>query len=153
MAPETLSSQTFPASDVWSAGVMAYQLLSGFLPFDDHRNPSAPALSLIWKGILTEAPSFRRSAWAEVSPEAKDFVEALLQKDPARRPTAKEALRHPWLQTGFHDANLRPLSATVVQRIQASPPECRVQHRLSSKQTLQQRRQCNAIALALTRGV
>jgi serine/threonine protein kinase len=29
MAPETLSSQTFPASDVWAAGIMAYQLLSG----------------------------------------------------------------------------------------------------------------------------
>ena len=29
MAPETLSSQTFPSSDVWAAGVMAYQLLSG----------------------------------------------------------------------------------------------------------------------------
>jgi serine/threonine protein kinase len=31
MAPETLSSQTYPASDVWAAGVMAYQLLSGAL--------------------------------------------------------------------------------------------------------------------------
>ena len=45
MAPETLSSQTYPASDVWAAGVMAYQLLCGYLPFDDARNPSAPALS------------------------------------------------------------------------------------------------------------
>ncbi len=45
MAPETLSSQTYPASDVWAAGVMAYQLLSGYLPFDDARNPNAPALS------------------------------------------------------------------------------------------------------------
>lgn len=25
MAPETLSSQTYPASDIWAAGVMAYQ--------------------------------------------------------------------------------------------------------------------------------
>ena len=120
MAPEVLSSQTYPSSDLWSAGVMAYQLLSGFLPFDDHRNPSAPALSLIWTGILTEEPSFRRSAWAEVSAEAKDFVSKLLLKDPAKRPTAKEALKHPWLQTGFHAAKRRPLSTTVVQRIQAS---------------------------------
>jgi calcium-dependent protein kinase len=29
MAPEVLSSQNYPASDVWAAGVMAYQLLSG----------------------------------------------------------------------------------------------------------------------------
>lgn len=90
MAPETLSSQTYPASDIWAAGIMAYQarhsgssvaghsaayrltgmwnleagrgaglvstqlkvvsmvllqLLSGYLPFDDPRNPNAPALS------------------------------------------------------------------------------------------------------------
>lgn len=32
---------------------------AGYLPFDDARNPEAPALSVIWKGILTEEPSFR----------------------------------------------------------------------------------------------
>ncbi len=48
MAPEVLSSQVWPASDVWAAGVMAYQLLSGYLPFDDRRNPNAPALSIVW---------------------------------------------------------------------------------------------------------
>jgi serine/threonine protein kinase/Ca2+-binding EF-hand superfamily protein len=118
MAPEVLNSETYPSSDLWSAGVMAYQLLSGFLPFDDVRNPSAPALSVIWKGILTEQPSFRRSAWQEVSEEAKDFVKTLLQKDHKQRPTAKEALHHPWLSKEFHATKRRPLSATVVQRIQ-----------------------------------
>ncbi|KAL4853803.1 Calcium-dependent protein kinase 34 [Chlorella vulgaris] len=118
MAPETLSSQTFPASDVWAGGVMAYQLLSGYLPFDDPRNPNAPALSVIWKGILTEQPAFRRSAWREVSEEAKDFVRCLLDKDHTRRPSAKDALRHPWLSPAFHQAKRRPLSSTVVQRIQ-----------------------------------
>lgn len=48
MAPELLSSEAYPASDVWAAGVMAYQLLSGYLPFDDQRNPDRPALSLVW---------------------------------------------------------------------------------------------------------
>ena len=48
MAPEMLSCQVEPASDVWSAGVMAYQLLSGRFPFDDWKNSRSPALSLIW---------------------------------------------------------------------------------------------------------
>ncbi len=48
MAPEVLGSQVVPASDIWSAGVMAYQLLCGYLPFDDHRNRDSPALSIVW---------------------------------------------------------------------------------------------------------
>jgi len=119
MAPEVLNSQTLPASDLWAAGVMAYQLLSGYLPFDDARNPNSPALSLIWRGILTEEPSFKRSAWQEVSAEAKDFIKILLNKEHEQRPTAKDALKHPWLQTSFHAGKKsRPLSTTVVQRIQ-----------------------------------
>lgn len=56
MAPELLSSEAYPASDVWAAGVMAYQLLSGYLPFDDKRNPDRPALSLVWCARPTRSP-------------------------------------------------------------------------------------------------
>ena len=42
----------FAPPDVWSAGVMAYQLLAGQFPFDDWKNRSAPALSLVWCGGL-----------------------------------------------------------------------------------------------------
>lgn len=48
MAPEVLGSEVYPVSDVWAAGVMAYQLLSGYLPFDDKKNRSHASLSLIW---------------------------------------------------------------------------------------------------------
>ena len=48
MAPEVLSSQVLPASDVWSAGVMACQLLTGQFPFDDKSNPFKPSVAKIW---------------------------------------------------------------------------------------------------------
>ena len=48
MAPEIMSSEVYPTSDVWAAGVMTYQLLSGQMPFDDKRKPHSPALSVIW---------------------------------------------------------------------------------------------------------
>lgn len=116
MAPEVLSSQVVPASDLWSAGVMAYQLLTGYLPFDDRKSKRGPVLSVIWKGILTEEPCFTRKYWEGISDEAIDFVKTLLQKDPASRPTARQALKHPWVRRG--GAKHTQLSETVVQRIQ-----------------------------------
>lgn len=53
MAPEVLKSAVEPASDVWSAGVMAHQLLTGRFPFDDKRNPGKPSISKIWWACLT----------------------------------------------------------------------------------------------------
>lgn len=118
MAPEVLNSETYPVSDVWSAGVMCYQLLCGYLPFDDRNNPSSPSLSLVWRSILTDEPSFSGSSWKNVTKEAVDFVKLLLEKDHAKRPSAKKALGHPWLQPNFHKNKMRPLDATVLQRIQ-----------------------------------
>lgn len=43
-----LSSEVYPASDVWAAGVMAYYMLSGRFPFDDWKNLKSPALSQLW---------------------------------------------------------------------------------------------------------
>ncbi|CAK0783368.1 hypothetical protein CVIRNUC_006567 [Coccomyxa viridis] len=120
LAPENLDSEFYPASDLWSAGVMAFQLLSGFMPFDDRRSRGSPALSQIWKSILTEEPDFGSSAWRDVSDSAKDLVRLLLNKDPKQRPTAKEALNHAWLSGGdsAERARGKPLQETVVQRIQ-----------------------------------
>ena len=48
MAPEMLSSQVTPACDIWAAGVMAFQLLTGHFPFDDKKNPMRPSVNNIW---------------------------------------------------------------------------------------------------------
>eukprot|EP00210_Caulerpa_lentillifera_P006940 g6635.t1 len=118
MAPEVLSSQVVAASDVWSAGVMAYQLLSGILPFDDKKCRHAPALSAVWKSVLSDAPDFNRKCWNEVSSEAQDFIHVILQKNPKLRPTALQALQHPWFSKERKDRGRRNLSHTIVQRIQ-----------------------------------
>lgn len=121
MAPEMLRSEVVPASDLFAAGVMAFQLLSGRFPFNDRRNPYSPALSLVWRSILTEQPDFTKPYWEDISDEAKDLVAKLLEKDPAKRPTAAEALSHPWLKGDIserHAAGPKPIESTIVQRIQ-----------------------------------
>ena len=67
MAPETLRSEVYPASDVWAAGVMAHQLLTGRFPFDDKSNPFSPSLSKVWGSILTDEV---RQPWARGVKEA-----------------------------------------------------------------------------------
>jgi len=80
MAPEVLSSQVGPASDLWSAGVMAHQLLTGRLPFDDHGNPVAPSISAVWRSVLCDTVAYNQPWWQGVSDDAKDFVNSLLQR-------------------------------------------------------------------------
>eukprot|EP01024_Parvocaulis_polyphysoides_P015377 TRINITY_DN16700_c0_g1_i9.p1 TRINITY_DN16700_c0_g1~~TRINITY_DN16700_c0_g1_i9.p1 ORF type:complete len:437 (+),score=81.29 TRINITY_DN16700_c0_g1_i9:273-1583(+) len=118
MAPEALSSKVYPASDIWSAGVMAFQLLTGHLPFNDRRNPHKPSLSQVWKSVLTDKLDFNRSFWKGISDEAKDFVKFLLERDPEKRPTAKEALQHPFLRGKITERKTGQPLDSVVQRIQ-----------------------------------
>lgn len=63
---------------------------------------------------------FRRSHWDGISPEAKDFVRTLLSKDHTQRPSALQALQHPWLQgPGASERGKgQRLAMGVVQRIQ-----------------------------------
>lgn len=98
---------------------MAFQLLTGRLPFNDKRNPHTPVLSAVLRSIMTETLDFERSYWQGISEEGKDFVRFVLERDPERRPTAAEALQHAWLRGDVRDRRRgAQLSLNVVQRIQ-----------------------------------
>ncbi|KAJ6733072.1 CALCIUM-DEPENDENT PROTEIN KINASE (CDPK) FAMILY PROTEIN-RELATED [Salix koriyanagi] len=48
--------------------------------------------------VKPAGPSFDETPWPSLSPEAKDFVKRLLNKDPRKRLTAAQALSHPWIK-------------------------------------------------------
>ena len=81
---------------MWSAGVVAYQLLSGRLPFVDTKN-ARPNAKEVFRAILEDDIDLVSDPWSSVSDEAKNFVRKLLDRDPESRPTARAALLHPWL--------------------------------------------------------
>uniref|UniRef100_A0A4W4FK17 non-specific serine/threonine protein kinase n=1 Tax=Electrophorus electricus TaxID=8005 RepID=A0A4W4FK17_ELEEL len=95
-APElVLGEPATCAADVWSAGVLAYVMLSGASPFLDE---SAEETCL---NICRLDYSFPEDYFGGVSGPARDFVRALLRAEPPGRPAAHVCLqREPWLQPG-----------------------------------------------------
>ena len=73
-------------------GVITYFLLAGYTPFD--RDSQQLEMEAIIAGDYKFEPE---EYWANVSQTARDFLTACLTIDPAARPTAEEALKHPWL--------------------------------------------------------
>lgn len=92
VAPEVLHRSYSVEADMWSIGVITYILLCGSRPF------WARTESGIFRSVLRADPNFADSPWPVVSPEAKDFVKRLLNKDHRKRMTAAQALTHPWLR-------------------------------------------------------
>jgi len=92
IAPEVLEGSHSLKCDIWSVGVIAYVLLGGYAPFDGHSE------SDIKEEILSGEFDFDDEVWEDVSDLCKDFIATLLEYDPKVRPTAEEALKHPFME-------------------------------------------------------
>lgn len=97
MAPEALNHIYDTKSDIWSLGVMTYELISGTFPFNDPNNRYNPSLTLVWKSIFKDNPTFKETAWENVTDVCQDFIKQCLMKDFNNRPSTLECLSHPWL--------------------------------------------------------
>ena len=86
VAPEVLHRSYSVEADLWSIGVISYILLCGSRPF------WARTESGIFRSVLRANPNFDDTPWPSISPEAKDFVKRLLNKDHRKRMTAAQAL-------------------------------------------------------------
>lgn len=59
---------------------------------------------------------FDDAVWQEVSSEARDLTQRLLEKDPCSRISAKEALAHPWFTLEFAGPNSLSLAEDKVKK-------------------------------------
>ena len=91
IAPEVLAKNYGSKCDIWSCGVITYITLSGIPPFNGASDQE------IMNKVRQGKVSFADPVWAHVSKEGKDFITQLLTKEQDKRPTAAEALQHPWI--------------------------------------------------------
>ena len=116
MAPEVINRNYGEEADVWSCGVVAYQLLTGRLPFVDKVN-QRPNAKEVFRAILEDPADFTSDPWPRLSTDCRDLVMRLMERDPERRITARAALLHPWLQQTAAEAE-QPIGGQVVARLQ-----------------------------------
>ncbi|KAF9890246.1 hypothetical protein FE257_006158 [Aspergillus nanangensis] len=80
------------AVDIWSLGVIAYVLLCGYSPFRSDN------MTDLIEECLSGKITFHKRYWKKISKGAEEFILSLLQVNPAHRPSAENALKHPWLK-------------------------------------------------------
>ncbi|PNH01805.1 Aurora kinase A [Tetrabaena socialis] len=91
-----------PAIDIWSVGILAYELLVGFPPFVANGSGTPEdGGAAVHPGVATflaeQATRKTLRFPASTSAHARDFMMASLAEDPGDRPTAQQLLKHPWL--------------------------------------------------------
>lgn len=99
-------------ADIWSVGVLAYEMLTGCQPF---RGETAQEVLTMQRTLLkgsneVQVPDFLTQH--RLSAGAENFISAALQIDPAKRPSAAQLSNDPWLtslMTSFRACSHRSL--------------------------------------------
>ncbi|XP_031628375.1 death-associated protein kinase related [Contarinia nasturtii] len=105
VAPEVLSYEPLSLkTDIWSVGVLAYVLLSGFSPFGGDTKQET------FLNISQCNLNFPDGLFEDVSEDAKDFIKSALQVAAEDRMSAVECLEHKWLSESS-----QPLKASIIK--------------------------------------
>ncbi|XP_072929596.1 serine/threonine-protein kinase D1 isoform X2 [Epargyreus clarus] len=109
LAPEVLRNKGYNRSlDMWSVGVIVYVSLSGTFPFNEDED--------IAEQIQNAAFMYPPQPWREISAEAIDLINNLLQVKQRKRLSVDKCAAHAWLQSAEAWRDLRALEARVGTR-------------------------------------
>ncbi|TSZ12232.1 Serine/threonine-protein kinase D2 [Bagarius yarrelli] len=106
LAPEVLLNQGYNRSlDMWSVGVIMYVSLSGTFPFNEDED--------INDQIQNAAFMYPPNPWKQISPEATDLINNLLQVKLRKRYSVDKSLSHVYLQDYQTWLDLRELESKL----------------------------------------
>lgn len=87
-------------ADMWSVGVLMYQMLSSRLPFEGGQTKS------VLYAILDGRWTFPSPEFDLISNDAKDLITQLICIDTTKRLSASQALLHPWIVNQGHHVTI-----------------------------------------------
>lgn len=111
VAPEVLEECYTEQADMWSLGVIVYQLLTGMDLFMGETSEK------IMDNVKAFQPQWSKKNFEPLSENAKAFVMGLIRKDPDSRMRARDALRHPWITSCLSSTHAAPIQDSVIQSL------------------------------------
>ncbi|RKP20267.1 kinase-like protein, partial [Rozella allomycis CSF55] len=111
--PERIQGTDYTVhSDVWSLGLTIIELATGKFPYPSNALTFFELLELIVSG---EPPSLPQS----FSPDFRDIISKCMLKEPLKRPTPNEMLRHPFvLRCQNSNIDLRDYAYSLMSQLE-----------------------------------
>lgn len=104
IAPEILINKGYEGFgvDIWSAGVVLYTMLSGKVPFK--ANKMSDLHKIIISGNFTPVEN--------ISEEASDIINGILEVNPKKRLNIQQILSHPWINSceDINNGKIKPMN-------------------------------------------
>eukprot|EP00210_Caulerpa_lentillifera_P001822 g1752.t1 len=115
MAPEVFDRDYGFESDLWSLGVVLYQLISGRFPFwSSTRAALTSSFDDVMDKVHLKDPDFTSAPFNRVSSSFIDFMRGLLDKNYCTRATTEEALSHPFIEQNVQHFSGQKMGSNIV---------------------------------------
>lgn len=118
MAPEVFDRGYNKKADMWSLGIIMYQMLNNRYPFwSNHESAQHKSIDTVARTVRTMPIDFHSGPFHHMCPEGIDLIKGLLERDPAKRLDVYQALAHPWFVKMYR----QPPSVTRVNNVVPAP--------------------------------